>query len=345
MKCYATLLVILSLLLTVAVLAEPATPNYHLLQTIAVGGDGGWDYLSIDSAAQRLYIGRFAGVTVVDVQKGVVAGEIPHLPGAHAAALAPKLHRGFTSNGRDDSVTVFDTDTLKEVARVKVGKGPDAILFDPFANRVFTFNGGSHDATVIDAATATVVGTIVLGGRPEFPATDECGHLFVNIEDKNEIAAIDVKTLTITHRWSLAPGDGPSGLAIDRVHHRLFSVCGNQKMVVMDSETGCVVATPTIGKGPDAAAFDPTTGLAFSSNGRDGTLTVIKETTPDTFTVVATVPTQRGSRTMALDPTTHRIYLAAARFLPEPATKPGETPRFHRPNIEPNSFAILVFGM
>jgi YVTN family beta-propeller protein len=340
MRLCAGILVGLSLLLclTAAIAAAPA-PAYHLVKTIAVGGEGGWDYLNVDGSAHRLYVARSNRVTVVDVDKGAVVGEIANTPGVHGVALIPREHRGFTSNGGDDTVTVFDTQTLKELDRVKVGSRPDAIIFDRSTSRVFTFNGGSNDATAIDAATSKVVGTIALGGRPEFAVSGGDGTIFVNIEDKSEIVAFDAKALTVKGRWPLAPGDGPSGIAYDRTNHRLFSVCSNEKMVVMDSQTGKVVTTVPIGKGPDAAGFD--SGLVFSPNGRDGTLTVIQEETPDTFTVVATVPTQVSARTMALDRRSHTIYLAAARFAPKPA---GATPQRGRPNIEPNSFVILVVG-
>jgi YVTN family beta-propeller protein len=341
MKLCTCLLVGIALLLSVAAIAATPAPSYHQIKKIAVGGEGGWDYLTFDSAAHRLYIARSTRVTVVDVEKDVVVGEIANTPGVHGVALANRLHRGFTSNGGDDTVTVFDPETLKEVERVKVGSRPDFIMFDRTSNRVFTFNGGSNDATAIDAATAKVVGTIALGGRPESAVADRNGQIFVNIEDKSEVAAFDGRTLTVSNHWPLAPGEGPSGLALDRRNHRLFAACSNEKMVVLDSETGHVVATPTVGKGPDGAAFDPDPGLAFSPNGRDGTLTVIQEESPDEFGVVATVPTQASARTMALDRETHSIYLAAARFAAQPA---GSTETRRRPPMEPNSFVILVFG-
>ena len=342
---------------------QPSTPQgYHQLTQFALGGDGGWDYLNFDSAAQRLYISRGTRVMVVDAHKGTVVGEVANTPGVHGIALAPKLHRGFTSNGQENSVTVFDTKTLKEVGRVTVGARPDAIVFDPASKCVFTMNAGSGDVSAIDAATMKVVGTIPLPGRPEYAAVDGKGQLFVNIVDKNELVVIDARARKVLNCWSLAPGDHPSGLAIDAKHRRLFAVCSNAMMVVMDADTGHVVATPPIGKGPDAAAFDPHTGMAFSSNGRDGTLTMIHEDSPTTFTVAYTVATQSGARTMALDVRTGKIYLATARFLPPadaaapPATPPAVTatpiaatspaaegPR-RMPNIEPNSFVILVYG-
>ncbi len=322
-----------------ALLAQE-TPGYHQIGKLTLGGMGFWDYLTCDSAAHRLYVTHGTHVMVLDTLKEAVVGDIPNTPGVHGVAIAPRLHRGFISNGGDNTVTVFDTKSLKEIERVPVGTRPDAILFDPASNRVFTFNGGSHDATAIDAASTKVVGTVPLEGRPEFAVADGKGEVFVNLEDKSQIVAFDARTLTVKNRWPLAPGEGPSGLAMDRQHRRLFSVCSNEKMVVLDADSGRVVATPTIGKGPDASAFDPKLGLAFSSNGRDGTLTVVKEESPDTFTVVGTVPTQLGARTMALDPRTHTIYLATARFGPPLAGATG--PR--RFSIEPNSFVILVFG-
>ena len=273
-------------------------------------------------------------------------------PGVHGIAVAHDLHRGFTSNGEENSVTVFNTKTLKELARVPVGTRPDAIIFDPATNRVFTFNGGSQDATAIDAKKAKVVGTVALGGRPEYAVADEKGEVFVNIVSTDEIVAIDSRTLTVKNRWSLAPGDRPTGLTMDRKNRRLFAVCGNEMMIVMDADSGRVISTPSIGKGPDAATFDPQTGMAFSSNGRDGTLTVVHEASPFTFNVLATVPTQTGARTMALDSKTHLIYLATADFVQQPSdyTPPasggapaGAERQYHAPNIVPNSFVILVF--
>jgi len=327
-------------MLSAAVFAAAASPTYHQTKKIVIGGEGGWDYLTFDGMSRHLYVSRSTRVQVIDVDKGVLVGEIPNTEGVHGIALAGRTHRGFTSNGRSNSVTVFDTETLKEVGRVNVGKNPDAIIFDRASNRIFTFNGGSSDATAIDVDTLKVAGTIPLGGRPEFGASDGAGKVFVNIEDKSEIVAIDSKALTVKNRWSLAPGDSPTGLAVDARNHRLFSVCGNEKMIVMDSETGKIIATPTIGKRPDAAAFDGRASLAFSSNG-EGTVTVISEESPDKFTVVQTLQTQMGARTMALDRRTGEIFLAAAQYAPAPA---GTNNPRQRPAILPNSFVILVFG-
>jgi hypothetical protein len=312
-------------------------PAYHVTRTFQIGGDGGWDYLSIDPDTGRLYVSRGTHVQVVDTGTGKVVGDIPNTTGVHGLAVDKELNRGFTSNGRDASVSEINLATNQEVRRIKVDNGPDCIIYDPGSKRVFTFNGRSNDSTAIDAATGKVAGTIALDGRPEFAAPDGRGHVYVNIEDKSEIAQIDSKALKVLNVWSIAPADGPSGLAIDAKHHRLFSVTDG-KMIVMDADTGKIVATPTIGDGPDAAGFDPKLGLAFSSNGQSGTLTVVQEKNPATFDVLADVPTQRGARTMALDTKTHRVYLAAAKFTPPP---PGATGWQRRGTMVPGSFVIL----
>ena len=321
-------------------LAAPArTTNYHLLQTFKPGGDGGWDYLTVDAQARRFYISRGTHIQVLDADSGKLVGDIPDTNGVHGIALAPKLERGFTSNGRDNSVTIVDLKTLKAIGTVSVGNRPDCIIYDPATKRVFTFNGGSDDATAIDAAKGKVVRTVPLGGRPEFAVADGAGMIYDNIEDKGEIVAIDSRTLTVKARWPLAPAESPSGLAMDTKNRRLFAVCDGGRMVVLNADTGAIVATPAIGNGPDAAGFDPKTQLAFSSNGQDGTLTILHEDTPDTYTVAQTVPTQPGARTMALDTKTHRVFLVAAT--PTPAV-PGTSPR--RRSYVPGSFVVLVYG-
>jgi YVTN family beta-propeller protein len=319
---------------------EEKESSYKLIKKVPIGGEGGWDYLAVDSDAKRCYISHQSHVVVFDTEKEKVIGDVNNTPGVHGIAIARKLNKGFISNGGDNSVTVFDPDTLKETGRIKVGTRPDAIMFDQTTERVFVFNGGSRDSTVIDA-NGTVIGTIALGGKPEFAVSDMKGHVFVNIEDKSEIAVIDASKLTVINRWALAPGEEPSGLAIDLKNNRLFSVCSNGKMVITDYATGKIVATPEIGKGPDAAAFDPETGLAFSSNGQDGTLTVIKEETPGQFKVVETVTTAPMARTMALDMRTHLIYLVSAK-LRAPAA--GEVQGGRRRNFEPGSFELLIVG-
>ena len=320
---------------------QPAMANYHQIKRIPIGGEGGWDYLTMDSAAHRLYVTRGTHVMVVDTESGKVVGDIANTPGVHGVSLAPKLNRGFTSNGRDNTVTEFDLKTLKEVRRIPVGQNPDAILYDAGSKRIFTFNGRSNDVSAVDIESGKVAGTIAVGGKPEFCVSDEKGTVFCNVEDTNQIVAFDARTLAVKAHWPIAPVDGPSGLAIDRAHHRLFAVGGNKLMAIVDSITGKLVATPKIGDGPDAAAFDPATNLAFSSNGGDGTLTIIHEESPSSFKVAATVPTQAGARTMTIDPKNHRIYLITAAFKPQSAGGSGGQ---RRPTMEPNSAVILIYG-
>ncbi len=319
-----------------------ARPGYHLVKKIAVEGDGGWDYLVLDSASRRLYVTRSTRVMVFDADTGAAAGEIPNTAGVHGVALAPDLNRGFTSNGRSSTVTAFDVKSLKVISEIKTtGENPDAILYDPASKRVFTFNGRGGNATAIDPAAGTVVGTVPLDGKPEFAVSDGKGRVFVNIEDKNVVAVIDAQKLAVERRWPLAPCEEPSGMAIDREHKRLFIGCRNKMMAVLDSESGHVVTTVPIGEGVDANAFDPATSLVFASCG-DGTLTVAHEDSPDKFTVVQNVQTQRGARTMALDEKTHNVFFAAAQFGPPPSPTPDQ-PR-PRPVMMPGSFVLLVFG-
>jgi DNA-binding beta-propeller fold protein YncE len=314
--------------------------TYHVVKKIAVGGDGGWDYLIADTASERLFVSRGSHVMVVDLRRDSLIGDIPNTPGVHGIAFVPSLNRGFTSNGRDTSVTIFDLKTLAPISTVKVtGRNPDAIVYDPFSRRVFTFNGGGANATAIDAATGAVAGTIDLGGRPEFSVSDGKGTMYVNIEDKSEIVAFDPVSLKVKSRWTIAPCEEPTDLSLDKSTHRLFTVCGNKQMAVLDATTGKVVASLPIGQGVDGSGFDPGTRLAFASGG-DGTMTVVHEDSPDKFSVVGTVPTQRGARTMALDPKTHRIYMSTAEFGPPPAPTP-ERPN-PRPSVVPGSFTILV---
>lgn len=321
-----------------AVRAQAATPGYHVIHRINTGGEGGWDYITVDPEGNRLFVSRGTHAMVIDLGRDSVVGDIPNTGGIHGVALAPELNRGFTTNGRDTSVTIFDYKTLAPIAVVKIpGRGPDAILYDRATKRVFTFNGGTSNATAIDATNGTVVGTVDLGGKPEAAVSDG-GKGYVNLEDKNQIAVFDPKTLAVLARWPLAPCEEPSGLAIDRVHQRLFAGCGNKTMAVVDMRTGKVVATPAVGSGVDAAGFDPGTQLAFTSNG-EGTITVVHEDTPDKYTVVETVPTQRGARTMAVNPKTHRLYTVTAEFGPAPAPT-ADRPR-PRPPMIPGTFVVL----
>jgi len=317
-------------------------PPYRVLQRYQPGGDGGWDYVTVDGDGKRLFVSRSTRVQVLSLADGSLLGEIQDTPGVHGIALAPDLHKGFTSNGRDSSVTVFNLSTLAPIGRIDVqANRPDAILYEPVTHRVFTFNGGSANATAIDGATGKVVGHVALGGRPEFAVHDGRGHVFVNIEDKSELVRFDPKTLAVSARWSLAPGEGPSGLALDRAHRRLFSVCDNQKMIVMDADKGTVLATLPIGSGVDGAAYDPEHGLAFASCGQ-GVLTVVREESPSKFEVMETDSTQRSARTVDLDVATHKLYLPAASFGPAPAPT-ADTPR-PRPPMVPGSFSVLVVG-
>ena len=308
---------------------------FHVIRHIAIGGAGGWDYVTVDAEARRVYQSHSDRVVVVDIDKGTVAGTIMNTPGVHGVALAPKLNRGFVSDGRTDTVTVFDMKTLATVAEWKTtGANPDAILYVPSAQRLFTFNGRGKNATVFDATKGTVVDTIDLGGKPEFAQTDD-KRVYVNIEDTSEIAIIDPVTAKVEKRAPLAPCESPSGLAIDRKHKRLFSVCENQKMVVTDTDSLKVVATLPIGKGVDGVAFDD--DRAFSSNGADGTITVVRELSPDKFEVEETVPTARGARTIAADPKSHHLFLPTAQFGP-----PVEGQR--RPPIVEGTFELLEVG-
>jgi YVTN family beta-propeller protein len=338
--CFALFLLLFFALVTCY--GQTTSPSgYHLLKQIEIGGEGGWDYLFVDSSGHRLYISHATKVVVVDIDSDTVAGEIANTNGVHGIAVADDLGRGFISDGRDNSVTIFDLKTLKTLGTVKTGKNPDAIIYDGATKRVFAFNGGSGDTTVIDAATGNIAATIALGGKPEFATSDGKGRVFVNIEDKSDVVAIDSRKLTVTQRWPIAPGEEASGMAIDRKSHRLFIVCSNKKMIVLNFDNGKVISDLPIGSGPDAAGFDPDTKLAFSSNG-EGTLTIVREESADKFSVVDTVTTQRGARTMTVDAKTHKIYLPTAKFGPTPAPT-AERPR-PRPSIIPNSFVVLVFG-
>jgi YVTN family beta-propeller protein len=310
--------------------AAAGAANYRVVKTWKLGGDGGWDYLTADSEGHRLFIARATRVMVVDTESGRQVGEIPETTGVHGVALDYAIGRGFTSNGREDTVSVFDLKSLAVEKKIKVGSGPDAILYDPFSKRVFTFNSKSHDTTAVDASEGVVVGKIELGGKPEFAATDEKGKVFVNIEDTSELLVFDSQKLVVKSRWKLADCEEPTGLSIDQKNRRLFVGCGNKKMAIVDADTGKVVSSPTIGEGCDATRFDADLGLAFASAG-DGTITVIKEDGGDKFSVVQTVSTQKAARTMALDAKTHQLFTVTANVGPRPERK-----------VEPDSFVVLV---
>jgi DNA-binding beta-propeller fold protein YncE len=314
--------------------ALAAATGYHIIGEIAVGGEGGWDYLTVDSAARRLYVSHATHVVVVDIDANKVVGDIPDTPGVHGIAIAPELNRGFISNGRGGNVTIFDLKTLKTIGTAPTGENPDSIRYDAVSGRVFAFNGRSKSATAIDAKSGNVAATIPLPGKPEFSVADGKGKVYVNIEDTNEIVEVDAAKATVLKKYSLSPCDGPSGLAIDVKNRRLFSVCSNRLMAVSDPDAGKVIATPAIGAGSDGAAFDAGTGYAFSSNG-DGTLTVVQQT-GGKWDVVENIATERGARTIALDEKTHKVYLPTAKTAPSQSGG--------RATFIPNTFKVLVVG-
>jgi YVTN family beta-propeller protein len=321
--------------------AWPASGSgYKIINTIHAEGDAGWDYLTAEDSTGRLFVSHGTMVQVVDEKTGKVLGTIPGTNGVHGIALAPDLKKGYISCGKDTAVVIFNLQTLAVITKVTVtGQNPDAILYDAFSHQVFTFNGRSSNATVLDARTDKVTATIALSGKPEFSVTDGKGKVYVNIEDKSLVAVINAKTLAVEAQWPVAPGEEPSGLALDNENHRLFSVCGNKLMAVLDAQTGKVITTLPTGDRTDGAAFDPAKKRDYSSNG-EGTLTVVQEESKDQFKVLENVATQKGARTITVDKRTHRIFLPTAEFGPAPeATADNPHPR---PAIKPNSFMILV---
>ena len=318
-----------------------SVPGYHVVKKIQIGGDGFWDYLIVDNAARRLYVSHSTKVMVIDIETDKLVGEINDTPGVHGIALAPEFNRGYISCGRAEKAIIFDLNTLEVIGQVKTGSNPDAIRYDPFTKRVFVFNHSGNDATVFDAATGKIEGTIALGGAPEFSRIDGKGKIYVNIEDLSEVVEIDCRTLNITRRFSIEPGEEPTGMGFDVANHLIFSACSNKMMTVLDIETGKVIATVPIGSGCDGAGFDAETGLIFCSNG-EGTLSVIEQSSPGKYNVAETVSTQSGARTMTIDPTTHNIYLPTAQFAP-PAAPTPEVPRPRRTVIK-DSFCVLVVG-
>ena len=319
-----------------------AQESYKFLNEIPISGEGGWDILTIDSAASRLYLSHATKVVVVDLNKNSVAGEIADTPGVHGFVAVPELQRGFSSNGKEAKSSVVDLKTSKTVSKIDTGESPDALVYEPLRGEVYVFNHKGNSATVIDAKQAKVVATIPLGGGPEFAVADvNAKRIYCNIEDKSEVAVIDTEKHEVIARWPVAPATEPSGIALDAVHHRLFATCHNKMMAMLDTETGKVIVTVPIGAGVDGCAFDEATQLAFASCG-DGTTTIAKEETPERLTVVQTLKTERGARTIALDPRTHRIYLPSAQFQPPPSPSPGMSPG--RPTVVPNTLKLLVYG-
>ena len=318
-----------------------AAEGYKVLNKIKIGGTGGWDYLTVDGPARRLYLSHGSTVEVVDLNAGKVVGQIPQLHGVHGIAVAPEVNKGFISNGTSNSVTVFDLKTLAKLGEPATGQNPDAICYEPKTQRIFTFNGKSNDSTAIDAKTNEIVKTFPVGDKPEFCVVDGAGKIYANIENTSEIVEIDAAKPAVIRRAPLAPCEGPSGLAIDVKNKKLFSVCSNRMMAVTDIATMKVIATPAVGPGTDGAGYDSGAGLAFSSNGGDGTLTIVKLVNGK-YAAVDTVQTARGARTMAVDEKLHHVYLLGAEYGPVPEPKAGQ--KKGRAPIIPDSFHVMVVG-
>jgi YVTN family beta-propeller protein len=343
MKCFKTLLLFGVLAGLVGVLgAQEAGPSgYRILQKVSLPGDGGWDYLTVDSANRRLYVVHNNSVQVLDADSLKLVGTLVDVQHPHGVVVLPDLGKGYATSGDPGSVVVFDLKTLKRLSEISVTKDADGILYDPVSGKVFTFNGDSENATVIDPATDQVVKTLDLGGKPEAAVADGKGHLYGNLEDKSLILKIDSKTMKITQRWPLVPGESPSGLSMDVKNNRLFSGCHNQNLVVMNAKNGKIIQTLPIGAHVDGTYFDPTSATIFSSNG-DGTLTVIHEDSPDHYTLVENIPTEPGAKTMAFDSQTGRVFLSTAKK-GEPPSQTPENPE-PRTQIVPGTFHLLVLG-
>jgi DNA-binding beta-propeller fold protein YncE len=326
---------------TLAASPAPQNSGYHLLKKLTLGGEGGWDYLSADPTSHRLFISRGTHIMVVDAD-GNVVGDVPNVQGTHGAAIVNEFNRGFSSNGRANSVTIFDLKTLAPISEVKLpmADGPDGYLYDPASKSVFVFNARSHDATAVNAQTGEVGGTVPLGGKPEAAQADGAGHIWVNVEDTAKLVEFDSKEYKVLNTWPLPTCEEPTGMAIDPAHKRLFIGCHSKVMLVTDY-AGKVVASVPIGQGVDAASFDPATQFAFASCG-DGTITVAHEDSPDKYSVVETISTQRGARTMALDTANHRVFTVTSDFGPPSAATP-ENPN-PRPTQIPGTFTLLIYS-
>jgi len=327
---------------TLRAAAQDPVARYDKVRTIKIGGEGGWDFIEVDAANRMLYVTRGSRVIVVDLATEKVVGEIADTPGVHGVAFAPSLNRGFTSNGGDSTVTAFDLKTLKTLGKIKANGRPDIIYYEPVSNRILSFNHGSNDITAIDPGEMKVVGTLSAGGVPELAVSDEKGHVWVNLEDTSEIVQFDAKALKVLNKFSLAPGEAPTGLAFDPKSRKLFSTCNNKTLVIADADSGKVVQTLPIGPGPDGCIRDPSTGLIFASSGGDGTVAIIREASPGQYEVAKTIKTQVSAKTIALDPKTHRIYLSAAT----PDTTPPEAGKAKTKGRRyvPDSFVVVVVG-
>lgn len=318
--------------------AQTEPSGYKMVNKFHIEGDGSWDYLNVDESTGRIFVSHGSVVNVIDEKDGKLLGTIPDTKGVHGIAIAPDLNKAFISNGRDSSVTIIDLKSLAFITKVQVtGQNPDAILYDPFSHKVYVYNGITANATVIDGTTNKVVSTIKLSGKPENSVTDLKSKVYVNIEDKSEIAVINSTTDKVEQTWSISPGEEASGMALDNENHRLFTVCSNKLMVVLDALTGRVITTLPIGDRSDGAAFDPSLKRAYSSNG-DGTLTVVQENSPDNFKVLENVPTLRGARTITVDKKTHHIFMSTAEY-EAPSPSAGNTNR--RPAVKPGTFMVL----
>lgn len=320
--------------------AQAGGSGYHASNKYKLGGNGGWDYLAIDAPKHRLFISRGNRVMVVDLENGTSVGEITGIGRSHGIALAPEFNKGFATDG-SGSVLVFDYSTLKTLDTVKTDKDCDGIIYDPGTKRVFTMNGDGNTSSVLDASTGKLLTNIPLGGGPEFTAADGKGSVFANLEDKSSLVKINAQTMKVEETWPLAPCQSPSGLAIDAANERLFVGCHNKLMAMVDGNSGKVLGTVPIGQGVDANRFDPGTGFAFASCG-DGTITVAHEDSPDKLTLVDTITTQRGARTMEVDPANHNVYTVTAEFGPAPAAT-ADNPR-PRPTMVPDTFTLLVYS-
>src|SRR5450759_4406838 len=329
-----------TLLFVLLAAAAFSAEGYKVLNKIKVGGTGGWDYLSVDPVTQRIFASHGGNVEVVDIKAGKVVGQITQLHGVHGIAVASDVGKGFISNGQSNSVTIFDLKTLQKTGEPATGQNPDAICYEPKTQRIFTMNGRSNDSTAINAKNNEIIATFPIGEKPENCAMDGAGKLYVNIENSSEVVEIDAAKPGVTRRTSLAPCEGPSGLAIDVKNKKLFSVCSNKMMAVTDIATMKVIATPAVGAGTDGAGFD--SGLAFSSNGGDGTMTIVKLVNGK-YEAVDTVTTERGARTMTVDHENHKIYMLAAEYGPAPAAKEGQKAMPRAP-VLPDSFHVIVIG-
>ena len=342
--CASFALLVLSLLAPARVRTAPQSSDasgYHLIKKVKLGGSGGWDYLEVDPATHRLFITRGTHVIVVDPEQGKIIGDIPDTQGVHGIAFADEFNKGFTTNGHASHSTIFDLTSLKVLGDAATDKDPDGLIYDPFSKRAFSFNGDANSSTAIDATSGKVIGTVALGGGPEFAASDNKGNIFVNLEDKSSLVKFDAKTLKVENTWPLAPCESPSGLAIDAAHEILVVGCRNKLMTFVDGDSGKILGTVPIGQGVDANRFDPATGYAFASCG-DGTLTIAHEDSPAKFSLVETIQTQRGARTMALDYATHTVYLVTAELGATPVST-AENPH-PRPTIVPDTFTLLVYA-